>query len=95
MRRSDKATRMGCASCPVSGCQASDSQNGGSLRGWRLTLSAVVFFLVPVVFGVAGAACARGSGGGELVGAIIGIAVGMAGSALLVRALHGEQREGA
>jgi len=95
MRRSDRATRMGCASCQVSGCPARDGQNGSSLRGWRLTLSAVAFFLVPVVLGVAGAACAGGSGGGQLVGAIIGMAVGMAGSAFLARALRREHREGA
>ena len=95
MSRPDRATRTGCASCPVSGCPARDSQHGSSLRGWRLTLSAVAFFLVPVVLGVAGAACAGASGGGQLVGAIIGMAVGMAGTALLVRALHRGHREGA
>ncbi len=84
---------MGCAGCRVPGCTGRESQDGSSLRGWRLTLSAVAFFLAPAVLGVAGAACVGGSGGGQLVGAIIGMAAGMAGSAFLGRALHRKQGE--
>jgi len=55
------------------------------LRGWRLTVSALGVFLLPLVLAVAGAVVVGGEGGRQFLGALAGLAVGLAGGVLIGR----------
>ena len=61
---------------------------GGWLYGWRLSLAAAGMFLGPVVLAIAGAVCMGGSHGARLLGALVGLGVGMVGSVMAARSLR-------
>lgn len=68
---------------------------GPSLRGWRLTLSASGAFWVPVALATVGAVVGGGSPVWQLIGAGIGLVVGMAGAGAVVRTIRPAEEEGA
>jgi len=86
----------GCAQCETDafdrdGC----APQGSSLRGWRLTLSASGAFWIPVALATVGAVGGGGSPVWQLIGAGIGLVVGMAGAGAVVRLIRPADEEGA
>ena len=80
--------------CPVEcpGCPDSETASGpGPIAGWSLAGTAVLTFLVPLMFAVAGAAILRTSSAGQLLGGIAGLTVGMVIVRMLVPALLGRE----
>ena len=61
--------------------------SAGWLHGWRLGLAAAGMFLSPVVLAIAGAMCMGGSHGARLLGALVGLGVGMVCSVMAARSL--------
>jgi hypothetical protein len=78
-----------CSGC--SGCAAAESAAGPGrevpLVGGRFVAASVGFFLGPLVLAVAGAFCSGRDGGRQLLGAIAGLAAGMAVSVVVARLL--------
>jgi len=78
----------GCSGCPVDDCRAADGPNASLPSGWRLVLAATALFLGPGVLAILGAACFPESQGGQFLGAMVGLVVGMAASVAVVRRFH-------
>ena len=71
--------------CP--GCPESDpdpSLDSVPLAGWSLAGTAVLTFLVPLLFALTGAVVLRSSPAGQLVGCVAGLIIGMVIVRLLV-----------
>ena len=71
--------------CP--GCPESDPAPGPDsvpLAGWSLAGTAVLTFLVPLLFALTGAVVLRSSPAGQLVGCVAGLIIGMVIVRLLV-----------
>lgn len=86
-----KKTGASCGTgCDV--CRAGDDPkpSSGGLVGWRLVVSAVAVFLVPLASALGGAVLAGGAEPAKLLGAlcglIVGLAIGVAVSRLVSRA---------
>jgi len=75
--------RLGCRSCPT--FDGSDGQKGGALCGWRLSVAALVVFLVPLILAIVGAMVAGSSQTARLIGAAAGLAVGITAAILAGR----------
>jgi len=81
-----------CAGCPQD--QAGSPADAGGpegLAGWRLAVRVVILFLMPLALAVAGAALA-GTGGKQLAGALVGLAVGLAASVIACRIAAGRKK---
>ena len=57
--------------------------DGGGLSGWRLTVSAAGTFLLPLALAALGAKLCGPDQVGQLVGALVGLVVGVGGSLVL------------
>ena len=69
--------------CPVDcpGCPESDPApipDSAPLAGWPLVGTALLTFLVPLLFALAGAVIIRTSAAGQLFGCVAGLIMGMA-----------------
>ena len=77
-----------CSDCPAQNSPVEDESDGQLLVGWRFGLASMGLFLAPVALAVAGATCFGESQGVRLLGAIAGLAIGMAGSVAIARLLR-------
>ena len=69
------------------GCEAGHSHTCPDIptRGWRLTVPAMLTFLLPIASAVMGAMLVGSGPVGQLVGAVAGGAAGVAAAMLIVR----------
>lgn len=92
--------QTGLTRCPdeCSLCPAAEGDNGSApeaptLQGWRLVLSAMGVFGLPIVLAVAGAVLAWGGPAGQWLGAVTGFVVGTAIAAVGARRLYPGRKE--
>ena len=92
MNEADKhdagACKAGCG-----GCAVEPAYVPGGLRGWRLVGSAAGIFLLPLALAVGGAALGGRGGAGQLLGAIVGLAAGVAGAAIVGKILRAHDND--
>ena len=97
MRVSSEKTENSCSG----GCSRCGSPEppkgpaGEGLAGWRLTVSAIAAFLMPLALAVAGAAMGGGSETGQFLGAMIGLGVGLTIGLVVSRLLGSAAKDGA
>jgi hypothetical protein len=63
------------------------------LAGWRLSLSAMAFFLGPLGCALAGAALGKQNPHTQLIGATLGLAIGVVLAGLAARRFGDDQRK--
>ena len=87
MNEADKhdagACKAGCGGCVIEPVSIP-----GELGGWRFAAAAAGIFLLPLALAVAGAALGGRGGAGQLLGAIVGLAAGVAGAAIVGKILR-------
>jgi hypothetical protein len=92
-RAPEQKPHTSCIGCGNCGLDDRRPPGVGELGGWRLAASAGAVFLLPLVLAGAGA-MAFGSGQvRQLLGALVGLGVGLAGGVLLARLLCRSAKE--
>jgi hypothetical protein len=90
---SDAPQEPNTASCAVQcrRCSLADQCKAPSRgpSGWRLTVSSSAAFLLPLILAAGGACLGGASGARQLVGALAGLAIGVAAGMLVVRLVAG------
>ena len=90
-----KRREVSCSDCSGRSIQdgpADDDPDSLALSGGPLGLASMGLFVGPGVLAILGAMCFAESPGGQLVGAVAGLGLGMAGSVVLARLLRGANR---
>lgn len=82
---------VGCRQCPGGGMGEQDPR--GALSGWRLSVAALVVFLVPLILALLGSVVAGSSQTARLLGAICGLTVGVAAAILTARLIRPAGKE--
>jgi len=82
---------IGCRNCGASWRGGQDGQ--GALSGRRLSVAALIVFLVPLMLSVAGAAVAGPGPTARWIGATAGLAVGVASAILVGRLIRPASKE--
>jgi hypothetical protein len=59
--------------------------SGGPLRGWKFALASFGTFPLPILLAIGGAVLGAGSLGGQLVGAMAGLGIGMGSTVVMAR----------
>ena len=77
-----------CEKCPVENCPTGGATPADAPRGWRLVLTSIGFFLAPLLLALLGSACLAETGTGQFVGGVAGLALGLAGAAVVSRLLR-------
>ncbi len=90
----DDSSRPECENC--SGCSVGDSPptpdaaDEPGLAGWRLVSTSIGMFLVPIALAIIGAICGGGNPGSQLLGALVGLTIGIVAAVGIARLLHGD-----
>ena len=82
-----------CAGCAGSACPTEESLDGAPLAGWPLAAASAGLFLGPIILAIVGSLCAGGGQASRLVGALLGLALGMAVAVGVHRWLHAKGKE--
>lgn len=85
--------RTGCSRCRIGRCPLAPCPSDPVLAGWRLTLASLWLFLGPVVLAIVGAMMVGEDRGAQLLGAMIGMSMGMLGSIFARRLLRREDKK--
>jgi len=85
--------RDSCAHCVLEHCPLDCTEEEVRLRGRRLGMAAVGMFLVPVLLAIAGAMSLRGSYPAQLLGGLVGLAVGMLAARMVAARLARGSKE--
>ena len=64
-----------------------DLDETGPLRGWQFAIASFGIFPLPVLLAICGAILGTGSLGGQLVWAMVGLGIGMGGTAVVARTM--------
>lgn len=77
--------RAACPHCAGGVCPSANDAEPSTVRGPCLVGSAIGLFLLPVLLAIGGAVAAGPNETAQLVGALVGLGIGMAGSILAAR----------
>ncbi|MBN1588817.1 MAG: hypothetical protein JW888_04820 [Pirellulales bacterium] len=77
--------RSACPHCGGDACPTPDESDPTAMSGSRFVLAAMGLFLAPLVLAILGAVVAGRRAEAQLIGALGGLALGMAGSVLVAR----------
>ena len=77
-----------CAGCSVTDCRGESEAYSGTLSGWRLAVASMGLFLGPILAALTGAACFASRPESQLLGAIVGLLLGIGVSVAVAKLMH-------
>ena len=81
-------SRPDCVGCSVADCRGQSEPEAGQLTGWRLATASIGLFLGPILLALTGAACFPSRPESQLLGAMVGLLLGIGGSVAVAKLIH-------